>query len=73
MKIRIFLNRIINHALCEIDHRFSKNPRHIVYDILAENDEGLCIHTKYGYSVPRRNGKKRLLPSGSCGDSKMGR
>lgn len=26
-------------------------------DIMAANDEGLWIHQKYGYSVPRRNGK----------------
>ncbi len=27
------------------------------YDIMAINDEGLWTHQKYGYSVPRRNGK----------------
>lgn len=26
-------------------------------DIMAINDEGLWVHQKYGYSVPRRNGK----------------
>lgn len=26
-------------------------------DIMAVNAEGLWIHQKYGYSVPRRNGK----------------
>ena len=26
-------------------------------DIMAVNDEGLWVHQKYGYSVPRRNGK----------------
>ena len=29
----------------------------LVSDILAYNEDGLWIHTKYGYSVPRRNGK----------------
>lgn len=26
-------------------------------DIMAVNDDGLWMHQKYGYSVPRRNGK----------------
>lgn len=30
-------------------------------DILAINDEGLWVHTKYGYSVPRRNGKNEIV------------
>lgn len=30
-------------------------------DIMAVNDDGLWIHTKYGYSVPRRNGKTEIL------------
>ena len=29
----------------------------LISDILAVNDEGLWVHTKFGYSVPRRNGK----------------
>jgi len=33
----------------------------LIYDILAINDEGLWVHTKYGYSVPRRNGKSEIL------------
>lgn len=33
----------------------------LLYDILAENDEGLWVHTKYGYSVPRRNGKNEVV------------
>lgn len=32
----------------------------IVNDILAYNDDGLWVHTKYGYSVPRRNGKNEI-------------
>lgn len=31
------------------------------YDILAVNDEGLWVHTKVGYSVPRRNGKNEII------------
>ena len=27
------------------------------YDIMAVNDEGLWVHQKFGYAVPRRNGK----------------
>ena len=33
----------------------------LIYDILAQNKEGLWIHTKCGYSVPRRNGKGEVL------------
>ena len=30
-------------------------------NILALNDDGLWVHTKYGYSVPRRNGKNEIV------------
>ena len=30
-------------------------------NILAINRDGLWIHTKYGYSVPRRNGKNEIV------------
>ena len=33
----------------------------LTYDILARNKEDLWIHTKCGYSVPRRNGKGEIL------------
>lgn len=33
----------------------------MLYDILAVNDEGLWVHTKFGYSVPRRNGKNEVV------------
>lgn len=29
--------------------------------IFATNDEGLWIHTKFGYSIPRRNGKNEIV------------
>lgn len=32
-----------------------------IYDIMAVNDEGKWLHMKYGYSVPRRNGKSEIL------------
>ena len=32
-----------------------------MYDILAVNEEGLWVHTKYGYAVPRRNGKNEIV------------
>lgn len=32
----------------------------LLYDILAENDDGLWVHTKFGYSLPRRNGKNEI-------------
>ena len=32
----------------------------LLNDILAVNEDGLWVHTKYGYSVPRRNGKNEI-------------
>lgn len=32
----------------------------LLFDILATNEEGLWVHTKFGYSVPRRNGKNEI-------------
>lgn len=32
-----------------------------LYDIMATNDEGLWVHTRYGYEVPRRNGKGEVI------------
>lgn len=32
-----------------------------LYDIMARNDENLWVHMKYGYSVPRRNGKSEII------------
>ena len=33
----------------------------LLNDIMAVNDDGLWVHTKFGYSVPRRNGKTEIL------------
>lgn len=33
----------------------------LLSDILAVNEEGLWTHTKFGYSVPRRNGKNEIV------------
>lgn len=33
----------------------------LLSDILAVNDEGLWVHTKFGYSVSRRNGKNEIV------------
>lgn len=33
----------------------------LIYDILAYNDDGLWIHTKFGYEVSRRNGKNEVV------------
>lgn len=33
----------------------------LLYDILAKNDDDLYVHTKFGYSVPRRNGKNEIV------------
>lgn len=33
----------------------------LVYDIMARTDDNLWIHSKFGYSVPRRNGKNEVI------------
>ena len=33
----------------------------LLSDILAINEDGLWTHTKFGYSVPRRNGKNEIV------------
>ena len=33
----------------------------LLHDILAVNEDGLWVHTKYGYSIPRRNGKNEIV------------
>lgn len=33
----------------------------MLYDIMAENDDGLWVHTRFGYEIPRRNGKGEVL------------
>lgn len=34
--------------------------KRIVSDIMARNDEDLWVHSKFGYAVPRRNGKNEI-------------
>lgn len=33
----------------------------LIYDMLARNEDDLWTHTKFGYSVPRRNGKNEVV------------
>ena len=33
----------------------------LINDILARNEDGQWTHTRYGYSVPRQNGKGEIL------------
>lgn len=33
----------------------------LIYDMMAVNDEGLWVHSKFGDSVPRRNGKNEVV------------
>lgn len=33
----------------------------MVFDMMAINDEGQWVHSKFGYSVPRRNGKNEIV------------
>lgn len=47
--------------------------RQLAYDIRAVNDEGLFVHTKFGYEVPRRNGKGEILTQIEIDDLFRGR
>lgn len=33
----------------------------LIYDMMAKNEDGLWVHTKFGYSLPRRNGKNEIV------------
>lgn len=44
----------------------------LLYDILAVNDENLYVHTKFGYSIPRRNGKNEIVAIRELYGLKMG-
>ena len=33
----------------------------LIYDMLAVRSDGLFVHTKFGYSLPRRNGKNEVV------------
>lgn len=33
----------------------------LIYDILAVDDDGLFVHSRFGYSVPRQNGKNEVI------------
>lgn len=42
-------------------HTAQKWQALLLCDMLAVNDDGLWVHTKFGYSVPRRNGKNEVV------------
>ena len=33
----------------------------LTYDIMAVNEDGLWVHTKFGEEIPRRNGKNEVV------------
>lgn len=33
----------------------------LIYDLMAVNDDGLWTHSRFGYSLPRRNGKSEIV------------
>lgn len=35
--------------------------KNLVKDIMAVDDDGLWVHQKFGYSIPRRNGKTEII------------
>lgn len=44
----------------------------LCYDILAINDDGQWVHTRFGYAVPRRNGKNEVVVMREMYGLKMG-
>lgn len=42
------------------EHTMLEWQEALTYDIMAVDDDGLWIHQKFGYSVPRRNGKSEM-------------
>lgn len=45
----------------------------LVYDIRAADSDGFFLHSKFGYQVPRRNGKGEILTIVELDDLKAGR
>lgn len=43
------------------DRTAQKWQESLIKHILAVNDDGLWTHTKFGYSLPRRNGKNEII------------
>lgn len=33
----------------------------LIYDILGQDDDGLWVHSRFGFSVPRQNGKNEII------------
>jgi len=42
------------------EHTMLEWQEALTYDIMAVDDDGLWVHQKFGYSVPRRNGKSEM-------------
>lgn len=58
-------DRTDGQVAIDLYHKTNKTAQEwqslILYDLLALNDDGLFVHTKFGYSVPRRNGKNEIV------------
>lgn len=49
-------------ALYELSGREAREwQKLLIYDIMARNDEDLWCHQKFGYEIPRRNGKGEII------------
>ena len=59
-----YTNTLGERAL-ELYRQTGKEPQPwqemLVYDIRAVDDSGIFVHSKFGYQVPRRNGKGEIL------------
>lgn len=58
-------DKSLGHEAVELYNKSGRKAQEwqelLITDILAYNDEGLWVHSKYGYSLPRRNGKNEVV------------
>lgn len=58
-------NKTCNKAAVELYEKSGRKAQEwqkvLLRHIMAVNDDGLWVHTKFGYSLPRRNGKNEIL------------
>ena len=43
------------------NRKAQKWQNNLLKPMLARNKKGLWVHTKFGYSIPRRNGKNEII------------
>lgn len=58
-------DKSLGHEAVEIYEKTGRSPypwqEKMINDLFAMNDEDLWTHSKFGYSIPRRNGKTEIV------------